>query len=398
MPGQRPISWGNPPFDPNAGDLSGSRAPDSDMYAREVFGVADWATLAADVRAKSKVLADDAAYELTNIAQWYHLDDAEFTGVETSDLQREFNELWRVMWITKGIRMFRDSDKAIAYEKNIVAPALQRAVDFLNQKTDFLADIDSFTDDISLEKMMKSVLGIVVRQRTPVIPPVNEAARTIREEFVKLWESDRWNFRVRHTSMTINTDGSVDFGTEGDIDQFDGFASKYMIVLDANSIRSRIVWLDSTRFAEAKAYFDNRSVSTGVPRFFFTEDRGSSTIIHWAPDPGATYTAYANILIKAPSFSTDQTDDAPTNGLNSLPQPLRAHLRDIVSAKLLSKWGREDVDAKRNLDMIAKDRAELIDDWTERGAEASSPVPRAGYNMIKEQSSYRGGSPIIGQF
>jgi hypothetical protein len=374
----------------------GAQREHQDILAREVFGVNTYSQLSTDTRQSLSQLADDAAFDIVNIGKWFMLTDPDFTNQITSDLQAEFNELWRLMWTERAYRTFRSPQLAAQYHRDTVEPLYRRVVD--NLDTEFLIPASSnWADAISLETMMRSIIGILVSQRTPVIPGVSEAMRTIREEYVKLWEERRWSFKVRHTTLQIATTGAVNFGDDGTTDfGFDGFASKYIWII-SNSRPYKCQWLDSTRFAQAKAEYDQLATSTGRPRYFYTEDWGSDPLIHWAPDPDQAYTGYANILLRAPAFSGDHSDNGTGNGLNSLPPPFRGHLRDRVVARLLSKWGREDTDAKRLFVQVRSDAIELTDNWSERGAEASAVAPPAGNKMVRQLRSYRG-SPVIGQW
>lgn len=393
-PPQRPT---DSPFERQGGVQNAHR----DILAREVFGVDGWSNLASETQQTLSQLCDDAAYEIVNLAKWFHITDSSFDEISGSfadDLSEEFNELHRLMWTERAYRVFRSPQLAAEYNKATVMPAFYRAVDSFDPNFYFVS-AGAWGDNISLDTMLRTVIGTLVRQRTPVIPPVEEGLRTIREEFVKLWESNRWPFRVRHTTLNIDgTDGSVTFGTEEEgFEGFDGFASKHIYILDSSGIVHKCEWLDSTRFSIAKAQCDaSTNTSTGRPVYFFTEDRGSVQAIHWAPDPDDDYTAYANIIIKPPTF-TSLTSNSSLNGLNSMPAAFRAHLRDTVIAKLLSKWGREDTDAKRLLAQIQMDSIQLADDWAERGAEAASVVPGAGFRMVNDLRSHRG-SPVIGQW
>lgn len=376
-----------------AGDQKGH----DDILAREVFGVADFTDLSTDTQDTLRQLADDAAYDITNIAKWYHLMDSAYMGPATEDLADEFNELWRLMWTERAYRTFRSPQRAAEYHRDTVETMYRRVIDHFDSEF-FAPTSDNWGDAISMSSLMRSVLTVLINQRTPVVPTVNEVTRTVRDEFVKMWEERRWNFRVRHTQIQISgTDGSVYFGPLGDPSDFgfDGFASKFIWIIE-NGRANKCQWLDSTRFAQCKAEYDQRE-TTGRPLFFFTEDWGSDPLIHWAPDPAADYTAYGNIILRAPAFSGTLTDSGTGNGLNSLPPPFRSHLRDRVASKLLSKWGREDTDARRQLVQVRSDAIELADNWAESGAETSGTVPPAGYKMVRQLRSYRG-APVIGQW
>jgi hypothetical protein len=353
-------------------------------------------------------LADDAAFEITNLAKWYTLTDPSFTSPEDlapeagfhATLPEEFNEAWRLLWTAKAMRTFRSHEAGAAYAQEQANPAIQRAAEHYDAQFNFMGQWPqaALEDNVSMADVMRSVINIMIRQRTIVIPPFSEAARSLREEFVKLWEGGRWRFRVRHYSITIDAlTASINFD-EGDPKQFDGFASKHIHLLSAErGMRYKVAWLDPERFAEARTFWNSGAVTTtGVPRYFTTEDRGTLQAIHFLPQPDIDYNGFAAILIKGPTFSADPFDDTDSNGLNQMPQPFRAHLRDRLIGTLLSQWGREDVDCQRWLTKIESDFAKLADDWTEAGAEAYSARKHPGSSLVQGQLSHRGPN-IIGQ-
>ena len=373
---------------------SGARDDAKDILAREVFGTDDFSDLSNSNQSKLLTLADDAAFELTNLAKWYMLWDAPWSGPDVREFPAEFNELFRLMWTERALRVFRSNTDAVEYRKEVVDPQFRSVVDNIGNSDKF-GDFTHQHDLTTVTAFMESLISVCIRQRTPVIPPYEEGYRTIREEFVKLWEERRWSFRVRSVTLLISgTDGSVGFDT-GDIDQFDGFASKFIWLTDGGGTH-KVMWLDSERFTRARAQSLASPSTTGRPVAFFTEDIGTSTRVHWVPNPNKDYTGVANIIIKAPPFAANPDVGGEFTGLNHLPSVFRHHLRDRCLARLLSKYGREDNDAQRWLNIVAKDTAELADNWAERGAEAANAKPLTFANRVRELTSYRGGG-IIGQ-
>ena len=373
--------------------IAGARAASENVLAREVFGVDSFNDLTTDVRSKLRLLADDAAFEITNLSKWYMLWDPSWGGPVTDGLPPEFNELFRLMWTERAFRVFRSAEEGTSYAKEVVAPGFRRVADAVGTISSF-GNLSEFDDATSIDLIMRSAFSVTVRQRDPVVPPFEEGYRTIRAEFVKLWEERRWSFRIRHVSLSIAADGSVSF-TEGDINQFDGFASKNIWLSDNRGSFS-VAWLDSERFVQARAALTASSNPKARPRWFYVEDHGDTTVINWAPEPDKVYAGVANIIIKAPPFAADPNSTASTNGLNSLPPPFRHHLRDRVLARLLSKWGREDTDAARWLKTVKDDRDELADNWVERGAEASNARPKTFADRLGELASSRGNRGLIG--
>ena len=241
-----------------------------------------------------------------------------------------------------------------------------------------------------MNSLLRSVIGILIRQRTPVIPPFMEGQRTVRDEFVKLWEGRRWAFRLRMKKMTITTDGEL-LNPAGDTDKFDGLASKNIVLLTSNNQRYRLDWVDATRAASISAFYDGK---TGRPRFFFDEDRGTIQGIHFWPKPDKTYDAFAGIIIGPPPFLTSAN---VKDAFAQLPVPFRAHLRDKIIARLLSDFGREDVDAARALRNVEREERALARAWDYKGSSRYNARGHHHLAYLNDTMSYRGNF-IFGQY
>jgi hypothetical protein len=374
---------------------AGTRATHQDFIAREVFGVDTFASLTTAVQQQLLLLSDDVGYEVTNLAKWYLLTDANYATPATSDLPSQFNELFRLSWVAKALRVYRSPQKGAEYRQTFVVPAVQEIAEHYDPDFNITSgsSLATVSDNLSVNMLARSIISALVRQRHPVIPPFSEGIRTIREEFVKLWEAKRWPFRIRHVQFTIEADGSITLpaGSYG----FDGFASK-IIGISSNNVDRQIKWIDSTRFVQLSTLMNVNPPLTGTPQYFYTEDRGNIQVIHWLPKPDTAISAWANIIIKAPMLATNYNDNSDDNGLNNLPQPFRGHLRGRVIAALLSRWGREDVDSNRAIAAVRAEWAELVDNWASRGAEESNARPHQVAPWIQTLSSWRGGN-VIGQ-
>jgi len=257
------------------------------------------------------------------------------------------------------------------------------------------------SDEMTLNTIRRYVIAILVRQRTPVIPPFNQAHQIIRAEFVKLWNAKRWSFRVRHKRLTIDSATNGITLAAGDTDTIDGIASKHMTIRTSNGSRRKIVWLDSERFTQAAAFFGGSDPAgdpaprTGTPRYFFDEDTGSPPpIIHLLPVADQDYDVYVNVVVGCPPFSTGTVDS--NNALGQLPPEFRHWLADKVVAVMLSKWGREDVDAARAMRESKREFDELSTAWADRGAHRYTARGHHHVKFLRDRASFWG-SNIIGQ-
>jgi hypothetical protein len=370
-----------------------------DSVARELFGVT-YSELSADFQADLGTLELDAANEVTRLAQWYMLTDPSWANTETNPADPEaytefpqvFNELFRVAWLARAYRRFRSPEVGAIFRTQHVLPIYQQLSSTFDPN--FATASLLAGDEVTYNSLCRSVISRLIRQRTPVIPPFHEAQRTIRDEYVKLWKSKRWTWRIRFKQVTLTTAGEIEFPL-GDNDRFDGFASKHINIRSSTGQRYKVRWLDSTRFVEAAAYFydDDGVLQTGMPEYFYDEDHGDSQVLKFLPAPDQAYTGYANVIIGPPLVS-DDTNDA--SNLAALPYAFRAHLRDRIFATLLSEWGKEDVDATRAIRNVEKDYSSLTSAWEDRGAQTYSARGHAAQRWVQRLQSY-GGDKIIGQ-
>ena len=93
--------------------LSGARDEAEDILAREVFGTDEFSDLSNSNQSKLLTLADDAAFELTNLAKWYMLWDAPWSGPDVREFPAECNELFRLLWTARALRVFRSNAYAV---------------------------------------------------------------------------------------------------------------------------------------------------------------------------------------------------------------------------------------------------------------------------------------------
>ena len=353
-----------------------------DQIARELFG-SDWGDLSADFQTDLKALETDAFFDVSNIMQWYALTEQNYTDPSDATngvLPATANEFFKLKWLSRGIRRFRSVEKSQEFEKSQVEPAQQRLLLFMvanfNQSNSYASD------DMSINSIRREVLTILVRQRSPAVPPFETMGSIIRSEFVKLWEHRRWNFRVRLKNGTITTDGDLTV-PEGNIDDFDGLASKHIVIKGSSGGRFNIIWVDAERFVQLSAHFDGK---TGRPRFFSDEDQGTPPhTIFFEPTPDKAYNVFFKMIISAPAFSDDPNS---IQGFSKLPIVFRHNLKEVIFAKALSMWGREDIDAKRALDVALGEREAFAGRWEDKG---SSRYTARAHNLnaiLRNQTSY----------
>ena len=331
-------------------------------------------------------------FDVSNIMQWYALTEQSYTNPSDATdgvLPATANEFFKLKWLSRGIRRFRSAEKSLEFEKSQVEPAQQRLLLFMvanfNQSNSYA------NDAMSINSIRREVLTILVRQRSPVVPPFETMGSLIRSEFVKLWEHRRWNFRVRLKNASITTDGDLTL-PEGDTDTFDGIASKNIVIKGSSGGRFNIVWADAERFAQLSAHFDK----VGRPRFFSDEDHGTPpTAILFKPAPDKAYNVFFKMIVGVPEFSDNPNS---TQGFAKLPIVFRHNLKEVVLAKALSMWGREDIDAKRALDNALGEREAFAGRWEDKG---SSRYTARAHNLdaiLRNQTSYpfRGAMGQIG--
>jgi hypothetical protein len=345
--------------------------------AREVFGVGTgYLDLSGNTQADFISVGEEAFRDVTAIAKWY----AEATGTHYTpaddDLNTDWNELFRVTWIAKCHRRWRSGQDFHAYMGAVVLPVEERVREHYTGSWD-TADVTA-DDSITPVTMRRSAMMVLVRQRTPVYAPIPEIDRTMREEFQKLWNYRRWEYRKRLVEVTLTTDGDV-LVDGGWI--YDGMASKWFTVEGASGGRKKCKWTDATRIADIATYYDGE---TGRPEWFYDEDHGATKKIHLFPLPDESYTARVVINIGTPEFGGEP------DGLSLLPPEFRGHLRDSVVSKLMGKWGREDVDAERMRKQVVKEREELAQKWDDKGSSRSMAVGHHHMRMPQDLASYSG--------
>lgn len=350
-----------------------------DAVTQEVFGVDLFSSLSASKQTEVTFEGNSAFYEVTEWGKWYTE-----VAPDVTDLPSAWNEAFRALWVAKCFRKFRSPQAYHAHYNAYVAPMLSRLADH------YTADWNSGTvlqdDTFTPAQIRKSVMALCIRQRTPVFPPVREVDAMIRDEFVKLWNERQWSFRIRSVQLTITALGEVQ---TAEAFVFDGMASKTMVIVGASGTQYQIDWLDATRHARMSAAFNGQ---TGRPLFFFDVDKGDVKSIQFIPAPDQAYTAYAVIIIGAPPFSGANS----TDGLSLLPVEFRANLRDMVFAKCLGKFGREDNDAARALAYARGERDAFAGRWDNKGASRAEIRNHNPMRFANDLASRWGSGSIIG--
>lgn len=364
-----------------------NRANIRDFVTREVFG-GDYAGLDSSHKLDIDNLAEDAFFEMTNILKWFAASDSGYVNPSSSDAPAELNELFKITWVAKALRRFRSLDDGAKFQKQYAEPTTLRALTALD--ANFNTGDAFASDELTIRSLRRHVISVMVRQRTPTIPPFEVVGQIIRDEFVKLWNHARWRWRVRHKKATLtefvvstSTGGDI-LLPEGDTDVMDTLASKRIYIKTSTGSRVPVLWLDETRTAEAAIRYDGKR---GTPRFFYDEDRGPETpiVFHWLPNPDQDFTVFFSMVLKAPAFTSDPNSSA---GLSLLPVEFRANLRDYVTAKVLHLWGREDNDAARVFAVAKAERRELAAAWVDPGASRYTARGHHGLRFHRDLTSY----------
>lgn len=344
-----------------------------DDVARELFG-SPYADISGDVQNTFDGLGTDAFMRVTEIGKWYA-----YVDPSSADLPDEWNELFKVTWIALGIRSFRSGQDYHTYNAAVVLPLERQIADRFTD--DWLGGTFLQTDDtLTPAGLRKRVILELIKQRTPLYPPILSLDYQIRQEFVELWNARHWEFKKRPVEMTIEADGDIAIG-EGYT--FDGFASQQMTIRLSSGGTRELKWIDATKFARGMAYYDG---NTGRPKYFYDFDKNGQRAIQLLPAPDQAYTAFAIIYIGAPDFGTLTSED----GLKELPPEFRAHLVDTVVARMMSKYGREDNDAQRRMREVTERREMLSAKWDDRGASRHSAKGNHHMQFTKNLTSYTG--------
>jgi hypothetical protein len=381
---------------PSTAAVSTNNAVHTDIrneVCKECFG-AIYTGLSAEFQTTVDQADGDALFEYTNLLKWWvATGDTTFTTPTGDFVPPVFNELFKLMWVHRLLRARRSDEAADTYFKSFVAPLFGRTAEAFDGEFGAQSSLADIGDTMSVITLRRMVITTALRQRTPVIPPMARVHQIIRSEFVKLWKSRRWVWRVKPRRITINADGST---TIAGTDLFGGIASKFFTLRGTNGVLGKVAWLDSERFSEASAVYDRggASADTGVPRWFFDEYDGTTTpLIRWLPAPDQAYTAFANIISDPPAFSDA---DAGTAAFNQMPLVFRHHLRGRILVAVLSEWGREDVDIRR---LRAESEAEysgLGPTWDDPGSHRSTARGHHHRAFTSGLTSFAGPN-VIGQ-
>tara|TARA_R100001594_G_scaffold38566_3_gene69893 strand:- start:13 stop:1098 length:1086 start_codon:yes stop_codon:yes gene_type:complete len=331
-------------------------AINKDRILYEVFGRTDNVPVNLDVSPWSGYI-DHAERRVDEIRKWYVKDVGDsFTDSDGSADDDSWVELVELEVVERLIRQFRSVQDADTFRKTAITSLLSQIVSTIVHEDDWTnsSSGSAATDAASLRK---SIIGILIRQPTPVFPSLDVLDKAVVEEHITLWDSRKWRFRRKPVKMTLGTTGDVSANTS--MGSFDGFASKIIYLKDSSNNVTEVHWKDSTRWAELMAHYDGED--SGKPRYFYLQPGGSSMSISWFPEPDAEYTLYAVMYTRCDSLT--DTDA----GIADLPTSFRMHLRDRVVARMLMLFGA-DADAKMWAAKVEKDYQSLLAEFDDTGS------------------------------
>lgn len=321
--------------------------------------------------------------DVTNRAKWYaEIDPA------TQDLPTEWNELFHAIAVAKLKREFRSPNDFHAHWTVYVDPlfeAIERQYAAAWQSTTPLS-----SDEVTISTLRRSVLAVLVRQRTPVFIQPRDVDVAARDEFVTLWSARWWRFRRRGPQkVTFKTDGSI---VSANSDVVSSLCSRYFVIRatddqSANAWTTPVRWVDATRAAEIAAQFDG---ATGRPRYFYDTMVGGQQQVLLMPTPDQDYSAWVVFYIAPPTFTSGSGSD---DGLRQLPPQFRVLLRDRIVARLLSDAGTEDTDAARKMAKVSRD-FELLAPQYDSGGPSEQASPLATRTWPERMTSFRGGNTL----
>jgi hypothetical protein len=351
-------------------------AVNKDRILYEVFGRTD--NVPVNLSSSPwKGYIEHAERRVDEIRKWYVEDVGDsYVGQSASD--DAWVELVELETIERLIRQFRSVQDADTFRKTAIASLLSQIVSTIAHDDDW-STTASGTSVTSAVSLRKSIIGILVRQSTPVFPSIDVLDKAVVEEHIILFDSRKWRFRRKPVKMTLNTSGDLSANTT--MGEFDGFASKIIYLKDSSNNVTEVHWKDSTRWAELMAHYDGES--TGRPRYFYLLPRGSSMGISWFPEPDAEYTCYAVMYIRC-----DATYDTDA-GIGDLPASFRIHLRDRVVARMLMLFGA-DADAKMWAAKVEKDYQSLLAEFDDTGSNEWNAAYFKPARFQKEFRSFNG--------
>lgn len=385
MAGQRPNATDFPAF--QVVNDSGVLVADGLAVARETWGgtITSVSDLSAEIRTDLIYEGRAAAMEVTNRGKWFADVDPDFDiGVP---LPTEWNDLFRAIWVQKAKRRWISSQAAHAHKTQYVVPLQKSIADWYTANWDPAGDGAAGVDATSPLKVRRKVIARLIRQRSPVMPPIQEIDEMVRDEFVRLWAHRQWEFKKLAVRLDFDDEGNVTVAEDplGFTPVFDGMAAQDM-TYDGGSPKCK--WVDATRISERLARYNGK---TGQPRWFYDQDQvapNGAKRIALVPAADKAYTVFTVIFIAAPGFG----DVTSTIGISLLPQEFRGHLVNAVTARLLSDAGYEDNDAERMIRRVTKEREEYAIAWDDKGASRSTargPHMNAFFNDLGSRNASR---------
>ena len=317
---------------------------------------------------------DHAERRVDEIRKWYTEFKVNYDGDAVGD--ESWTELVELEVTERLIRQFRSVQDADTFRKTAIASLLGQIVSTASET--WAKAHSGQGSDISVAGMRKSAISILIRQKTPVFPPLEVLERCVAEEHVLLWDSRKWRFRRKPVNMTLDVSGSLSAATS--IGNFDGLASK-VIYIKENNVVTEAHWKDSTRWTQLMAHYEGEP--TGRPRYFYLQPGGDSMSISWFPEPDKEYSAFAVMYVKC-----DGTSDT-MSALGDWPPSFRIHLRDRIVARMLMLFG-EDADARMWAAKVEKDYLSLLAEFDDTGSNEWNAAYFKPTRFQKEFRSFNG--------
>ena len=342
---------------------------------QEVFGRATNIPVDLDQEPWSGYV-DNATRRVDEIRKWY-VKDVGDTYIGGSDTDPVWSELVELEVIDRLLRQFRSVQDADTFRKTAIASLLGQIVSTVAHEDDW-DSTSTPTTSLTIAGIRKSVLGILIRQPTPVFPSINVLDKAILEEHVMLWDSRKWRWRRKAIKIQIGTDGSVSAAT--DTPGIDGFATKIIYIKDSNNSVSEIHWKDSTRWAELMAHFDGEP--TGKPKYFYLQPGGSTIGISWLPEPDKAYDGFCTIYSRCSGLDGESP-------LSDLPHSFRMHLRDRIVARMLMLFG-DNADARIWASKVEKDYQSLLAEFDDTGSNEWNAAYHKPARFQKDFRSFNG--------
>lgn len=297
-----------------------------DRVVTEAFGLDDFSDMESSHQTTvAAVINERFNYVFQRVSRLVYGD----TNGSNNILPDEFQILFSEECIFAAIRAIRGHDAAVKQRGQGHIDQLWESV--VSNYTPDSPSTDSLTSKASIDRYITSM---TLRLENRVLIPSHVIDDHTKIAWTYIWNWDKWPFRRRETTLTINADGTVSASGEVSTFGIDQIACKQMYY--TTPVGATLNWITPDGLSRERL----RHTTTGRPRYFRIEDSwvsgsGHSKSIILVPSPDQAYTVNASILVQAPPLPVSRTS---TDEFTALPIEFHPILWDIVCGRVLSQF------------------------------------------------------------